>query len=94
LAAWLRVGLGVALSVGITQWPYGTGCGSALFLYLGAIGVVGFSGLWAMIGTWRRRVGLGHGISILVLLWALALATLEVLPRIGYAKEAATWLCE
>lgn len=93
LATWLRVGLGVALAAGMTQWPYFHACGTALFLYLGALGMVGLSGVWGMITSWRHRMGLAHTISILVLLWGGILAAATVLPRNGYARLTATWMC-
>jgi hypothetical protein len=64
-----------------------------LFLYTGAAGVVALAGLWSSVSSWRRRMGLAHTISLLVTLWGLILAAAVVLPRIGYAKAAATWFC-
>ncbi len=93
LSTWLRVLLGAALAVGMTQWPYFHACGPALFLYVGSIGVVGLAGLWGAVSSWRRRMGLAHTISLLVLLAGGVLAASEVLPRIGYAKRTATWFC-
>jgi hypothetical protein len=93
LATWVRVGLGVLLGAAMTQWPYFHACGTALFLYLGATGVVVLSGLWGAISAWRRRMGLAHMMSLLVVLWGATLAAATVLPRIGYAKRAATWWC-
>ena len=90
---WLRVILGLALAVGITQWPYPSACGFNLVVYLGAIGVVSVAGLWSSISSWRRRLGLAHVLSLLVLLWGLLLAAREVLPRTGYAKHVRTWSC-
>lgn len=90
---WLRVALGVALAVGITQWPYASACGLNLMVYLGAIGVVIVAGLWSSVSSWRRRLGLAHTLSLLVLLWGLLLAAREVLPRVGYAKHVRTWSC-
>lgn len=90
---WLRVALGVALAVGITQWPYASACGLNLIVYLGAIGVVIVAGLWSAVSSWRRRLGLAHTLSLLVLLWGLLLAAREVLPRAGYARQVRTWSC-
>jgi hypothetical protein len=90
---WLRVGLGIALAVGITQWPYASACGLNLMVYLGAIGVVIIAGLWSSVSSWRRRMGLAHTLSLLVLLWGLVLGAREVLPRSGYAKHTRTWSC-
>lgn len=92
-STWLRVGLGVALAAGMTQWPYFHACGPSLFLYLGAIGVVGLSGLWGMVSSWRRRMGIAHSFALAVFLWGLVLAAASVLPRIGYAKLGAVWMC-
>ncbi len=93
LATWFKVGLGVALAAGMTQWPYFHACGTALFLYLGAIGMVGLSGVWGMITSWRHRMGLAHTVSILVLIWGGILAAATILPRNGYARLTATWVC-
>ncbi|HWA57606.1 MAG TPA: hypothetical protein VG692_10150 [Gemmatimonadales bacterium] len=90
---WLRVGLGIALAVGITQWPYPSACGLNLMVYLGAILVVIVAGLWSSVSSWRRRLGLAHTLSLLVLLWGLVLAAREVLPRVDYAKHVRTWSC-
>lgn len=93
LSTWFRVGLGVLLGLGMTQWPYFHACGTSLFLYLGAVGVVSLSGLWGAITSWRRRMGLAHTLSLLVLIWGGVLAASAILPRIGYAKRAAVWWC-
>jgi hypothetical protein len=90
---WLRVILGLTLAIGITQWPYPSACGFNLAVYLGAIGAVTVAGLWSSISSWRRRLGLAHTLSLLVLLWGLVLAAREVLPRTGYAKHVRTWTC-
>ena len=90
---WLRVILGLALAIGITQWPYPSACGFNLAVYLGAIGVVTVAGLWSSISSWRRRLGLAHTLSLLVLLWGLVLAAREVLPRTGYTRQVRTWSC-
>src|SRR5262245_9488807 len=90
---WIRLTLGISLGVAITQWPYVHGCGFALFAYLGAVTTVSVAGAWTAISSWRSRSAWAHSVSIGLLFWGLALAAREVLPRIGYAKEAATWLC-
>ncbi len=93
LSTWFRVGLGVALAAGMTQWPYFHACGTALFVYLGAIGMVAVTGIWGLMTTWRRRMGLAHAISLVVLLSGGILAAASILPRTGYAKRTATWIC-
>ncbi len=90
---WLRVLLGLALAVGITQWPYANACGFNLAVYLGAIATVVVAGLWSSVTSWQRRLGLAHFLSLAVLLWGLVLAAREVLPRVGYARAARTWTC-
>lgn len=93
LGTWLQVILGGLLAVGMTQWPYDHGCGIRLFLYLGAAGVVIVAGLWGALSSWRRRMGLAHTVALLVTLSGLVLVAHEVLPRVGYAKEALSWMC-
>lgn len=94
---WLRVGLVAALGVGMVFWPYAARCGTGLMLYLGALGVLAGSGLWAAAAAWRHRAGRLHALSLLLALWGGVLAAREVLPRVGYAipSEAhpAVWGC-
>ena len=92
-AGWLRVLLAVAVAVAIPFWPYLNACGLGLALYAGAVVFLILLALWAAAGTWVRRLGFAHFISVAVLLWGLALAAGIVLPRIGYAVPAAAWLC-
>jgi hypothetical protein len=77
----------------MTQWPYSHGCGIKLFLYLGAAGLVVVAGLWGAISSWRRRMGLAHSFALIVVLTGLVLVAREVLPRVGYARQASTWIC-
>jgi hypothetical protein len=90
---WIQVLLGGLLAVGMTQWPYAHACGLKLFLYVGAAGLVVVAGLWGSLSSWRRRMGLAHTFSILVILTGLVLLSREVLPRTGYAKQTSTWMC-
>ncbi len=93
LGTWFQVLLGGLLAAGMTQWPYSHGCGLWLFLYLGAAGVVVIAGLWGALSSWRRRMGLAHTMAMLVVLAGLVLVAREVLPRTGYARQSASWLC-
>jgi hypothetical protein len=93
LGTWFRVLLGLVLGGAMTQWPYAHPCGFGLFMYLGSAGVVTLAGLWGALGSWRRRMGLAHTLSLLVTLWGLILVASAVLPRTGYAKVAQTWMC-
>lgn len=91
--AWLRVVLGVALGAAMTQWPYDAHCGMGLVLYLAAAGLVVLVGLWSAVTAWRRRIGLAHVISLLVVLLGLVLVAQVVLPRTGYLGSYLPWSC-
>jgi hypothetical protein len=91
--ALVRLALSVALGVGILFWPYANRCGLGLAGYLVAVTAVAASGVWSALWTWRHRTGRAHALSILLIVWGLVLGATEILPRIGYAKEALTWSC-
>jgi hypothetical protein len=92
-----RVVLSVALGVGILFWPYADRCGLGLAAYLGAVGVVVAGGVWSAVWTWRHRTPKSHVLALALVLWGLALAAAQVLPRTGYAKpdsmHPASWSC-
>lgn len=92
-----RLTLAVAVAVGIVFWPYAARCGIGLAGYLGAVGVVLVSGVWSAVWTFRHRAGKAHVLSLLLVLWGLVLAGLDVLPRVGYAvptvEHPAGWSC-
>ena len=93
-----RIGLSVALGVGMMFWPYDAKCGPGLALYLGAVASVIISGVWSAVWSWRHRASRLHVLSLLILTWGLVLGSLEVLPRVGYAMpnllHPATWACK
>ncbi len=93
-----RLTLAVAIGVGIIFWPYANRCGLGLAGYLGAVGAVIVSGAWSAVWTFRHRAGRAHFLALLLVLWGLILAAMDVLPRIGYAKPTtehpAAWACE
>jgi hypothetical protein len=89
----VRLALSVALGVGILFWPYANRCGIGLAGYLAVVTAVATSGLWSAVWTWRHRTGRAHALSILLIVWGLVLGATEVLPRIGYAKQALPWSC-
>lgn len=93
-AVWGRVVLGVVLGAAVTQWPNAHACGVALFLYLGAVGMVLLAGGWGAVTAWRRRLPGPHVASLALMLWGLALGAREVLPRVGYAQHSSTWICQ
>jgi hypothetical protein len=93
LATWIRVGLGVALGVGMLVWPYSHVCGLKLIFYTIGAGTVVVAGMWSGVSSWKRRMGFAHLLSLGLVLWGLALAAGVILPRIGYANQSATWFC-
>lgn len=92
-SVWLRVLLVVALAAAMPLYPYYYICGARLFLYVGAAGVVILGGIWGAVSSWKRRLAVPHILSLLALLWGLWLVADEVLPRIGYARQAFNWMC-
>jgi hypothetical protein len=93
LGAWVRILLALVLAGAMTQWPYQHACGLPLMIYLGATGMTIVAGLWAAGATWKRRMGFLHTLALLTTLWGIGLAAAVVLPRTGYARQAATWWC-
>ena len=93
LTTWLRLLLALLLGAGMTQWPYTHGCGIPLLGYLVAVGTVITASFWSMVSSWRSRSGLAHFLSIGLLFWGTFLGAREVLPRVGYAKQGASWFC-
>jgi hypothetical protein len=94
LGTWVRILLALVLAGAMSQWPYQHACGLPLILYLSATGMTVVAGLWAAGATWRRRMGILHSVALLTVLWGLGLAAAAILPRTGYAKQAATWWCQ
>jgi len=90
---WARVLLGVTLGGAMTQWPYPHSCGGGLLLYLGAVGTVILAGAWIGFASWKLRNGVTHILSLILLYWGIVLAAEQVLPRIGYAADSASWRC-
>jgi len=93
LTGWVRVLLGVAVAIGVAQWPYAHACGFPLYGYLAAAGGVVLAGLWGAVTSWRRRMGLAHTLSLVVVLWGGALVGKAFLDRSDYARHPATWSC-
>jgi len=93
LGTWARVGLGLLVGVGMPFWPYSHGCGFKLLFYMVGVLAVVVAGVWSGLSSWKRRMGLAHVLSQLLVIWGLVLAAAVVLPRVGYAKDAAMWFC-
>lgn len=92
-ATWLRVFLVLAFAVAVPFWPYPRQCGVNLFLYMGVISLLVVAGAWGASNSWGRRLGKAHVLSLLTVIWGLALIAAEVLPRVGYAAQQAQWMC-
>src|SRR3569833_2685904 len=96
-AVYARLLISVALGVAMLVWPYPSRCGAGLAGYLPAVGVVIASGVWSAVWTWHHRTSRAHTLSLLLILWGLVLGSMEVLPRVGYAKPDANhptnWSC-
>jgi len=92
LTTWIRVGLGLALGVGMIAWPYAYSCGFKLVFYLIGATTVTVAGIWSALSSWRRRLGWAHALSIVLIIWGLALAGRQVLPRI-YGKQPIPFFC-
>jgi hypothetical protein len=94
LRAWARVVLALTLAITLVWWPYLHSCGFPLFGYLGAVATVIWAGAWAAVSAWKRRIGLAHTVSLIVVLYGIVLGVAELLPRTGYAVDQATWRCQ
>ena len=92
-AVWAQVGLALVFGVALTQWPYERTCDWSLLFYLIAVVTLIAAGVWAALSAWNRRVGIAHLLALGTVLLGLVLAADEVLPRIGYAKTSAPWMC-
>jgi hypothetical protein len=93
VALWARVILGIVFGGVMTQWPYPHGCGLPLLGYLGAVAMVLVTGAWIAVASWRLRNEAVHILALVILFWGIVLAAEQVLPRIGYAAERASWGC-
>ena len=93
IGVWARVGLGVVVALALPQWPYARACDVGLLGYLLAVGVVLVTGCWGAMASWRGRLAAAHVIALSTILWGLALAAHEILPRAGYITSSARWWC-
>ena len=93
VGTWGRISVGVLIAIGMLQWPYDHACGSDLGFYLTAVAMVVVSAGWGSVFAWKNRMPMAHAVSQILLLWGLMLGAGQVLPRVGYAKELATWRC-
>jgi hypothetical protein len=93
IGVWARLALIAGLGAGLGFWPYPRECGTGLFAYVAAEGLLVTGGLWVAVCTWRYRMPRMHILASAIVLGGLGLLELEVLPRIGYARANAAWWC-
>jgi len=94
LSGWVRVLLGVAAAAGVAlAWPYAHRCGLALYGYLAASSGVILAGVWGVVTSWRRRLGVAHVVALLVTLTGIALVTRILIDRTNYPRHPASWSC-
>jgi hypothetical protein len=90
---WFWTGLAVVLAVALAVWPFDKNCGLRLIFFLGAGGIALLAGVLGALAGWAHRRGLAHLLSLLVIVWAGVLVMREILPLVGYAREARDWTC-
>ncbi len=93
LRVWLTTLLGPVGIAGLLMWPYGTTCGTWLWVYLVGVLAVFGAALMTMRAAWQHRRPVAMAVGVLTLIAALGLAAMIVLPRIGYAAVSLTWTC-
>jgi len=92
VTTWMRVGLGLALGIGMLAWPYAHACGLKLVFYLIGATAVTVAGVWSALTSWKRRLGVAHTLSIVLIIWGLAIAGRQLLPRV-YGKSPDPFFC-
>jgi hypothetical protein len=93
LLVWARLSVVAALATAMSWWPYGRSCGFGLSMYLAATLMIIVGGLWVVACTWTERMARTHVVAMVLALWGAVMVTAQVLPRVGYARAEATWLC-
>ena len=97
VGAFLRLGLAGALAVGMALWPFDNHCGVGLALYLFSVATLIIAGGWSALWTWRHRTAKAHVLALAIVLWGIVLASVEILPRIGYGPATLDrpriWTC-
>jgi len=90
---WFWTGLAIVLAVALPLWPNDKSCGLRLVFYLGAAIIALLMGGLGALASWSHRRGLAFVLSLVAILWAGVMATREILPRVGYAKQELHWTC-
>jgi len=90
---WFWTGLAIVLAVALPLWPNDKSCGLPLIFYLGAAVIALLMGVLGALASWAHRRGLAFVLSLAAILWAGVMATREILPRVGYARQELQWTC-
>lgn len=90
---WLVTLLGPIGAAGLLIWPYPKACGLSLGVYLVGLLAVWGASIWAMRTAWAAQRAVAMIIGVVTLVASLMLVALEVLPRVGYARDSLTWTC-
>jgi hypothetical protein len=90
---WFWTALAVVLAIALPFWPNDKSCGIRLVFYLGAAAIALLMGVLGALSGWSHRRGLAHLLSLLAIVWAGIMATREILPRAGYARQSLNWTC-
>ena len=97
VGAFLRLGLAGALAAGMLLWPFDKHCGVGLALYLFSVATLIVAGGWSAMWTWRHRTPRAHLLALVIVLWGIVLASVEILPRVGYGPATLDrpriWTC-
>ena len=97
VGAFLRLGLAAALAAGMLLWPFDKHCGVGLALYLFSVATLIVAGGWSAVWTWRHRTAKAHILALAIVLWGIVLASVEILPRVGYGPATLDrpriWTC-
>jgi hypothetical protein len=91
--AWFWTVIAIVLAFALILWPFDNTCGIRLIFFLGAALIALVLGIVGAVTSWAHRQGLAMLLSLLVVLFAGIMATREILPRSGYAKESLEWTC-
>jgi hypothetical protein len=91
---WPKSLLVASLGVGLVFWPYAHGCGLGLTSYFAALGVLLVTAVWALNAAWRQHTVWAYGLGLAIVVWGAGLSLVQVLPRVGYARNTAFWSCQ
>jgi hypothetical protein len=74
------VGLGAVYSAMLTFWPYQRTYVWGILFYLASLALVVVSGVWGARLSWEARLGAAHTVALGTVLWAVRLASTQMLP--------------